>query len=97
MRILIIGAVAAGTSAATQARRNNQKAEIVIYHKDTDISYSGCGLPYYIGEITKDFSDIEPRDPSYFKQKFNIDIFINHEVTNIDIKNNTIEIINLIN
>ncbi len=49
MKILVIGGVAAGTSAAAKARRNNDKAEIIIYEKDKDISYSGCGLPYYIG------------------------------------------------
>lgn len=48
MRIIMIGAVAAGTSAAAKARRNNDQAEIVIYEKDKDISYSGCGLPHYI-------------------------------------------------
>lgn len=44
MRILVIGAMAAGTSAAAKARRNDDSAEIVIYEKDKDISYSGCGL-----------------------------------------------------
>jgi len=45
MKILIIGAVAAGTSAAAKARRNNEAAEITIYEKDSSISYSGCGMP----------------------------------------------------
>ena len=49
MKIRIIGAVAAGTSAAAKARRNSEEAEIIIYEKDTYISYSGCGMPYYIG------------------------------------------------
>ena len=49
MRIVVIGAVAAGTSAAAKARRNDDFAEITIYEKDQDISYSGCGLPYFIG------------------------------------------------
>ncbi len=49
MKIIVIGAVAAGTSAAAKARRNDDMAEIVIYERDQDISYSGCGLPYYIG------------------------------------------------
>ena len=49
MRIVIIGAVAAGTSAAAKARRNDETAEIVIYDMDQFISYSGCGMPYYIG------------------------------------------------
>lgn len=49
MRIIIIGAVAAGTSAAAKARRNDEEAEIVLYDKDHFISYSACGMPYYIG------------------------------------------------
>ncbi|HAZ06883.1 MAG TPA: dehydrogenase, partial [Acetobacterium sp.] len=49
MKIIVIGAVAGGTSAAAKARRNDDSAEIVIYEKDQDISYSGCGLPYFIG------------------------------------------------
>ena len=49
MRLIIIGAVAGGTSAAAKARRNDPDAEIIIYEKDQDISYSGCGLPYFIG------------------------------------------------
>ena len=48
MRVVIIGAVAAGTSAATEIRRNDKEAEIIIYEKDKYISYAGCGMPYYI-------------------------------------------------
>ena len=54
MRIIVIGAVAAGTSAAAKARRNSEEAEIVIYERDTDISYSGCGMPYFLGGEIKD-------------------------------------------
>ena len=54
MRIVVIGAVAAGTSAAAKARRNDEAAQIVIYEKDSDISYSGCGMPYAIGGEVKD-------------------------------------------
>lgn len=86
MRIIVIGAVAAGTSAAAKARRNNDMAEIVIYEKDINISYSGCGLPYYIGNDIKDISELTPRDPAFFKKKYNIDIKISHEVMSIDPK-----------
>ncbi|MDI3537318.1 MAG: hypothetical protein PWP30_1800 [Eubacteriaceae bacterium] len=50
MKLVIIGAVAAGTSAAAKARRNSETAEIIIYEKDPDISFSVCGMPYYLGE-----------------------------------------------
>ncbi|MDF2596677.1 MAG: dehydrogenase, partial [Clostridia bacterium] len=87
MRIVVIGAVAAGTSAAAKARRNDDQAEIVIYEKDGDISYSGCGLPYYIGGEIEDIGELTPRDPAFFKKKYNIDIHVGHEAVNIDTKN----------
>lgn len=84
MRIIVIGAVAAGTSAATKARRNDDNAEIVIYEKDKDISYSGCGLPYYIGGEVEDIGELTPRDATFFKKKYNIDVLTGYEVLNIN-------------
>lgn len=95
MRILVIGAVAAGTSAAAKARRNDDKAEIVIYEKDEHISYSGCGLPYYIGGEIEDIDELTPRNPIFFKKKYNIDILTRHEVVNINPQNKEIIVKNL--
>ena len=95
MRILVIGAVAAGTSAAAKARRNDDSAEIVIYEKDRDISYSGCGLPYYIGGEIEDIGELTPRDPAFFKKKYNIDIFIGYEVIKIDAQAKELTVKNL--
>jgi NADPH-dependent 2,4-dienoyl-CoA reductase/sulfur reductase-like enzyme/rhodanese-related sulfurtransferase len=80
MRIIIIGAVAAGTSAAAKARRNSENAEIVVYEKDRYISYSGCGMPYYIGGVVPAAEELTPRDPAYFLSKYNVQILIRHEV-----------------
>ena len=95
MKIVVIGAVAAGTSAAAKARRNNEECEITIYEMDKDISYSGCGLPYYIGNEIEDRDEIVPRDAKYFKKKYNIDIFTGHEVLNINPTNKTLVVKNL--
>ncbi|WP_186429269.1 FAD-dependent oxidoreductase [Clostridium sp. BSD9I1] len=95
MRILIIGAVAGGTTASTQARRNDSNAEIVIYEKDKDISYSGCSLPYYIGGLVKERQYIVPRDSERFKEKYNVDVKIRHEVIAIDAENKNITVKNL--
>ena len=84
MRILVIGAVAAGTSAAAKASRNDDNAEIVIYERDKDISYSGCGLPYYIGGEIEDIGELTPRDSTFFKKKYNVDVFTGYEVLNIN-------------
>lgn len=95
MKIVIIGAVAAGTSAAAKARRNDEDAEIKIFDMDYDISYSGCGLPYYIGEEIEDRGELTPRNSTFFKKKYNIDIFTMHEVIKINAKDKNIEIKNL--
>ena len=84
MKILIIGAVAAGTSAAAKARRNSEEAEIKIYEKDQFISYSGCGMPYFLGGQVAQVEDLTPRDPAFFKEKYNVDILTRHEVTDIN-------------
>jgi NADPH-dependent 2,4-dienoyl-CoA reductase/sulfur reductase-like enzyme/rhodanese-related sulfurtransferase len=96
MRILVIGAVAAGTSAAAKARRNNEDAEIVIYDKDNFISYSGCGMPYYIGGEVESADELTPRDPAFFKSKYNVDIHILHDVLAVNPKEKTLNIKNLV-
>ncbi|WP_297425574.1 FAD-dependent oxidoreductase [Clostridium sp.] len=95
MRLIVIGAVAAGTSAAAKARRNDDNAEIVIYEKDRDISYSGCGLPYYIGKEIEDIDELTPRDPAFFKKKYNIDVFTGYEVLSINSDSKEVEVKNL--
>ena len=95
MRIVIIGAVAAGTSAAAKARRNNETAEIVIYEKDNYISYSGCGMPYYLGDEVVDLQKLTPRNPDFFKTKYNVDVLIRHEVMSISPTEKKITVKNL--
>lgn len=95
MRVIIIGAVAAGTSAATEIRRNDKEAEIVIYEKDTYISYAGCGMPYYISREFQNFNELVPRDPAFFKTKSNIDIMTAHEVLSINSNDKSIMVKNI--
>jgi len=92
MRILIIGAVAGGTSAAAKARRNREDAEIVIYEKDSSISYSSCGMPYLIGGVIASREELEPRDPQFFKEKYNVDVKSGHEVLSIDTVAKTLQV-----
>lgn len=93
MKIIIIGAVAGGTTAAAKARRNDKTAEIKIFEADQDISYAGCALPYYISDRIADRAEVVPRNPAFFKQKYNIDIFTGHRVSEIkpEVKMLTIE------
>lgn len=95
MRILVIGAVAAGTSAAAKARRNDENAQIVIYEKDGDISYSGCGMPYYLGGEVQSAEQLTPRDAAFFKSKYNVDVLIRHEVLRVRPETKQLEVKNL--
>ncbi|MEI6101728.1 MAG: FAD-dependent oxidoreductase [Eubacteriales bacterium] len=92
MRIVIIGAVAAGTSAAAKARRNTEDAEIVIYEKGQTISYSGCGMPYFLGGDIENESELIPRDAAFFKSKYNVDIYTGYEVMSVDPQNKKLQI-----
>ncbi len=68
MKIVVIGSVAAGTSVAAKARRNSEVDEIVVYEKGQDISYSVCGMPYYVGGEVEDLETLIPRDAAWFKK-----------------------------
>jgi len=93
--LIIIGGVAAGTKAAAKARRDDPDLKITLYTEGRHISYSACGMPYYIEDIIKDEKKLIVRTPEYFKEKENIDIFIRHRVTKILPEEHRVEIINL--
>lgn len=84
MKIVIIGGVAAGTSAATRARRNSEDAEIVIYDQDKDIAHAGFATHYVIGGVIDGIEELVPYTPEDFKQDYNIDVHTEHEITHID-------------
>jgi NADPH-dependent 2,4-dienoyl-CoA reductase/sulfur reductase-like enzyme/rhodanese-related sulfurtransferase len=102
-KIVVIGGVAAGTKAASRARRLDQEAQITIIEKGEEISYAGCGLPYYIsGTVEKREELIStavgvPRTPQFFKQVKDIDVLIRHEALKIDRENKEVEVKNLDN
>ncbi|WP_141603763.1 FAD-dependent oxidoreductase [Terrilactibacillus laevilacticus] len=95
MKIVIIGSVAAGTSVAAKARRNTEEVEIVVYDQDKDISYSVCGIPYFIGEEVESIEKLTPRNASWFKKRYNVDIFTEHRVTHIDPIKKQLQILDL--
>ena len=96
-KIVIIGSVAAGTSVAAKARRNSEDVEIIVFDKDNDISYSVCGIPYYIGGNVSDIDELTPRNAKWFKERFNIDIYTKYEVNQINDTDQTITVTNLVN
>ncbi|WP_423190274.1 FAD-dependent oxidoreductase [Alkalibacterium sp. f15] len=94
MKIVVIGSVAAGTSVAAKARRNDETAEIVVYEEAEDISYSVCGMPYFLGGEVEKLDALIPRDVEWFKKRFEIDIHINHHVEAIHPLAKEIEVYN---
>lgn len=95
MRIVIIGAVAAGTSAAAKARRNDEEAEITVYERDRFISYSGCGMPYFLGDEVKRLEDLTPRDPAFFMAKYRVEVKTLNEILSINPDKKTVTVRNL--
>ena len=95
MKVVIIGGVAGGTTAAAKARRNDKTAEIKIFEADQDISYAGCSLPYYIGTKIEDRSVVVPRDAAFFKKKYNVDVYTNHRVLEIKPDSKMVKVENL--
>ncbi len=83
-RIIIIGGVAAGTSAAVKARRATDDAEIVIYEKYKYISFATCGLPYYVSGSISSLGDLIINDAAGFEKRFNIGVKVLHEVLSIN-------------
>ncbi|MFW5985324.1 MAG: FAD-dependent oxidoreductase [Halanaerobiaceae bacterium] len=84
MKIAVIGGVAAGTSAAAKASRENPETDIVIFEQDSDISYAGCGLPYYISGVTEGRNRVVINTPRDFSEKYGVDVRIRHRVEEID-------------
>ena len=97
MRVIIVGGVAGGATCATRLRRLNEDIEIVIYERTNYVSYANCGLPYYLGGVITDKNKLTLQSPNSFKERFNVDVNVNHEVLNIDQKNKEVLVKNLIN
>ena len=95
MKLLIVGGVAGGASAAARARRLNENAEIILFEKGEYISFANCGLPYHIGKAIPEKESLLVMTPEKFKGRANIDVRINQEVLSIDKKLKTIKVKNI--
>ncbi len=84
MKILIVGGVAGGASAAARARRLDEKAEIILFERGEHISFANCGLPYHIGNIIEDRQALLVTTPEIMREKFAIDVRVRNEVLRID-------------
>ena len=83
-RLLVVGGVAGGATAAARARRLDEKVEIILFERGEYVSFANCGLPYYVGEVIKKREDLLVTTASDLKKRYNIDVRIFTEVTSID-------------
>lgn len=84
MKVVIVGGVAGGATAAARIRRLKEDAEIIILEKTGYISYANCGLPYYIGDVIEESNNLILQTPQSFKNRFCIDVRVNNEVISVN-------------
>ncbi|MBQ3725278.1 MAG: FAD-dependent oxidoreductase [Oscillospiraceae bacterium] len=84
MKLVVVGGVAGGASVAARVRRLDEAAEIRVFERGEDVSYSNCSLPYYLGGVVPSADDLVMMTPRAFKARHNIDVQVNHEVIAID-------------
>jgi NADPH-dependent 2,4-dienoyl-CoA reductase/sulfur reductase-like enzyme/rhodanese-related sulfurtransferase len=94
-RIIVIGGVAGGASAAARARRLSEDAEIILFEKGPHVSFANCGLPYYLGGEIADEADLLVQTPDGLRKRFNLDVRINTEVVVIDREAQEVEAVHL--
>ena len=94
-RVVIVGGVAGGMSAATRLRRINEDVEIVVFERGSDVSFANCGLPYHVGGVIEHRDALVLQTPKALKNRFNIDVLVRHEVTSINRDAQTVTVKNL--
>ena len=95
MKVVIVGGVAGGATAAARIRRLDEQAEIVVFERSGYVSYANCGLPYYIGGVIEDAEDLTLQTPESFFRRFRIQMKVRHEVTAINPDHKTVAVKNL--
>jgi NADPH-dependent 2,4-dienoyl-CoA reductase/sulfur reductase-like enzyme/rhodanese-related sulfurtransferase len=95
MKVLIVGGVAGGMSAATRLRRLKEDAEIIIFEQGPHVSYANCGLPYHIGEVIEAEESLLLQTPESLHARFNLDVRVNNRVTKIDRESKQVTVANL--
>ena len=95
MKVVIVGGVAGGATAAARIRRLDEQAEIVVFERSGYISYANCGLPYYIGGVIEDPEELTLQTPESFFARFRVEMKVHHEVTAIHPERKTVKVKNL--
>lgn len=96
MKIVIVGGVAGGATAAARIRRLDEQAEIIVFERTGFISYANCGLPYYIGDVIQNKADLTLQTPESFWKRFRIKMKVQHEVVAIHPEQKSVSVRNLV-
>ncbi|KOO15812.1 CoA-disulfide reductase [Vibrio xuii] len=95
-KILIVGGVAGGASAAARARRLSEEAEIIMFERGPYVSFANCGLPYHIGGEIQERDKLLLQTPESFLARFNVDVRVMNEVISVDRSNKSVTVINVL-
>ncbi|RMH04782.1 MAG: pyridine nucleotide-disulfide oxidoreductase [Nitrospirae bacterium] len=95
LKIVIIGGVAGGATAAAKARRTNESAEITVFEKGPYVSFANCGLPYYVGETIRERADLLLQTPERFWKRYRVRVLVRHEVLRVNRSTKTVTVRNL--
>ncbi|MBE6024542.1 MAG: CoA-disulfide reductase [Cellulosilyticum sp.] len=94
MKVIIIGGIAAGMSAAAKLKRSHKEAQVIVYEKSPFISFGGCGLPYYVGQYFDNHEQMFARTPEQAIQS-GIELYVEHEVLKVNTEEKSVEVKNL--
>ena len=92
MKVVIVGGVAGGATAAARIRRLDESAQILIFERSGHISYANCGLPYFIGDVITDPEELTLQTPESFFQRFRVEAKVRHEVTAVHPAEKTVDV-----
>ena len=92
MKVVIVGGVAGGASAAARIRRLDEHAQIIMIERSGYVSYANCGLPYYVGGVIKEQEELTLQTPESFWDRFRIDVRVRQEVTAINPAEKTVTV-----
>ncbi|HIZ55339.1 MAG TPA: FAD-dependent oxidoreductase, partial [Firmicutes bacterium] len=95
MKVVIVGGVAGGATAAARIRRLDEQAQVILFERSGFVSYANCGLPYYLGGVITDPEALTLQTPESFWTRFRIDVRVRHDVTAIDTVHKTVTVSNL--
>lgn len=95
LRVVIVGGVAGGMSAATRLRRLDESADIVVFERGPEVSYANCGLPYYVGGVIEERDALLLQTPESLHRRFRLDVRVRHDVVGIDTARKTVEVVDL--